>query len=94
MWFAPCDDLGAATTEAQINVAIQVAEQMSDYLLTGAVTNAINMPSISAEDAPRLSPFVTLSEQLGLLIGQVTESAITGVNIEYAGDVGELNCAP
>lgn len=86
--------LGAATTEAQINVAIQVAEQMSDYLLTGAVTNAINMPSISAEDAPRLSPFVTLSEQLGLLIGQVTESAITGVNIEYAGDVGELNCAP
>ncbi|MGC6512845.1 MAG: phosphoglycerate dehydrogenase [Parvibaculales bacterium] len=86
--------LGASTEEAQINVAIQVAEQMSDYLLSGAVTNAINMPSISAEDAPRLSPFVTLSEQLGLLAGQVTESALKGVNIEYAGDVGELNTAP
>ena len=86
--------LGASTEEAQINVAIQVAEQMSDYLLSGAVTNAINMPSISAEDAPRLSPFVTLSEQLGLLAGQVTESALKGINIEYAGDVGELNTAP
>lgn len=86
--------LGASTQEAQINVAIQVAEQMSDFLLSGAVMNAINMPSISAEDAPRLSPFVTLSEQLGLLVGQVTESALKAINIEYAGDVGELNTAP
>ena len=59
--------LGAATSEAQENVAIQVAEQMADYLMTGAVTNAINMPSISAEDAPRLRPFVALSEKLGCL---------------------------
>ena len=68
--------LGAATSEAQENVAIQVAEQMADYLMTGAVTNAINMPSISAEDAPRLRPFVALSEKLGLFAGQLTESAI------------------
>lgn len=86
--------LGAATQEAQVNVAIQVAEQLSDYLLTGAVTNAINMPSISAEEAPKLKPFVTLAEQLGLLAGQLTESSIREVSIEYAGEVGDLNCAP
>ncbi len=86
--------LGASTQEAQINVAMQVAEQMSDYLLSGAVTNAINMPSISVEDAPRLGPFVKLSEQLGLLVGQITEEALKSINIEYAGDVGALNTAP
>ena len=83
--------LGAATEEAQENVAIQVAEQMSDYLLTGAVTNALNMPSISAEEAPRLKPFVALAEQLGSFAGQLTESGITGVVIEYAGQVSEMN---
>lgn len=83
--------LGAATTEAQENVALQVAEQMADYLTTGAVTNALNSPSITAEEAPRLKPFVTLAEKLGLFAGQLTETAITGVKIEYAGDVAEMN---
>ena len=86
--------LGASTEEAQENVALQVAEQMSDFLLTGAVTNAINMPSISAEDAPRLRPFVALAEQLGLFAGQITESRIEAVTLEYAGEVSDLNCAP
>lgn len=83
--------LGAATREAQENVAIQVAEQMADYLLTGAVVNAINMPSISAEEAPQLVPFVTLAEQLGLFAGQLTETGIKTVRIEYGGYVGEMN---
>jgi len=83
--------LGAATSEAQENVAIQVAEQMSDYLLNGAVTNAINMPSISAEEAPKLTPFVTLAERLGSFAGQLTETGLTGVKIEYAGEVGDMN---
>ena len=83
--------LGAATTEAQENVAIQVAEQMSDYLVNGAVSNALNMPSISAEEAPRLKPFVRLAENLGSFAGQLTESTINGVTIEYAGDVAEMN---
>ena len=86
--------LGASTSEAQENVALQVAEQMADYLMTGAVTNAINMPSISAEDAPRLRPYVALAEQLGLFAGQLTESGIEGAEIEYVGDVSELNVAP
>ncbi len=83
--------LGAATAEAQENVALQVAEQMSDYLMSGAVSNAVNMPSISAEEAPRLRPFVTLAEQLGSFAGQLTESGLQGVTIEYAGDVADLN---
>lgn len=86
--------LGASTAEAQENVALQVAEQMADFLMNGAVNNAINMPSISAEDAPRLRPYVALAEQLGLFAGQLTESAIEGVEIEYVGDVSELNVAP
>jgi D-3-phosphoglycerate dehydrogenase len=83
--------LGASTTEAQDNVALQVAEQMSDYLITGAVSNALNMPSITAEEAPRLKPFVKLAENLGSFAGQLTEGPIQGIAIEYAGDVSEMN---
>jgi D-3-phosphoglycerate dehydrogenase len=83
--------LGASTAEAQENVALQIAEQMADYLVTGAVINALNMPSITADEAPRLRPFVTLVDQLGSFAGQLTETAITGITIEYAGDVAEMN---
>ena len=83
--------LGAATTEAQENVALQVAEQMSDYLIDGAVANALNMPSITAEEAVRLTPFVRLAEQIGSFAGQLTETTIKGATIEYAGDVAEMN---
>ena len=86
--------LGASTEEAQVNVAIQVAEQMADYLLTGSVTNALNMPSVSAEDAPKLSPYMKLAEQLGSFAGQVTETAIKAVTIEYCGTVSVLNTRP
>jgi D-3-phosphoglycerate dehydrogenase / 2-oxoglutarate reductase len=83
--------LGAATSEAQENVALQVAEQMADYLLKGAITNAVNFPSISAEDAPRLKPFVALAEKLGSFLGQLTESTVKGIRIEYEGEVSKLN---
>ena len=63
--------LGASTSEAQVNVAIQVAEQMGDFLLLGGVTNALNMPSLSAEEAPRLKPYMALAEKLGSLVGQL-----------------------
>jgi D-3-phosphoglycerate dehydrogenase / 2-oxoglutarate reductase len=69
----------------------QVAEQMADYLISGAVSNALNMPSISADEAPRLKPFVALAEKLGSFAGQLTDEPITGIVIEYAGDVGEMN---
>jgi len=89
--------LGAATAEAQENVALQVAEQMSDFLLTGAVTNAINMASVSAEDAPRLKPYLELVRFLGAFAGQLTharEGALRKVTIEYEGQAAKLNHKP
>ncbi|KIL96989.1 D-3-phosphoglycerate dehydrogenase [Paramagnetospirillum magnetotacticum MS-1] len=86
--------LGASTSEAQENVALQVAEQMADYLLTGAVTNALNIPSVSAEDAPKLKPYMTLANQLGSFAGQLTETGIREVKIEYMGHVASLNTKP
>jgi D-3-phosphoglycerate dehydrogenase len=83
--------LGAATTEAQENVALQVAEQMSDYLLTGAISNAVNFPSITADEAPRLKPFVSLAEKLGSCAGQLTETGITKVQLAYEGAVAGMN---
>ncbi len=83
--------LGASTNEAQENVAVQVAEQMSDYLIKGAITNAINFPSISAEEAPRLRPFVKLAEQLGSMAGQLTETGLSQIRLEYAGEIGDMN---
>ena len=86
--------LGASTSEAQENVALQIAEQMSDFLLTGAVVNALNMPSLTAEDATRLSPYMKLAEQLGSFAGQLTESPIRAIAIEYEGQLAELNVKP
>jgi D-3-phosphoglycerate dehydrogenase len=83
--------LGASTNEAQENVALQVAEQMADYLLDGAITNSINVPSISAEEAPRLTPFAELAQQLGSFAGQLTEEGILEVTLEYEGDVARMN---
>src|SRR5579862_5048758 len=83
--------LGASTSEAQENVALQVAEQISDYLLTGAVTNALNMPSISAEEAQKVRPWISLAEKLGLFAGQLTESSIEAVEIVYEGTAAVLN---
>ena len=89
--------LGAATDEAQENVALQVAEQISDFLLSGAVTNAINMPSLSAEDAPRLKPYMDLCRQLGAFAGQMTHAhggTIRKIAIEYEGNAAHLNHRP
>ena len=90
--------LGAATTEAQENVALQVAEQMSNYLLTGAVENALNMPSVTAEEAKVMGPWIKLAGHLGSFIGQLTDEPIKAINILYDGvastmNLEALNCA-
>ena len=85
--------LGASTTEAQENVALQVAEQMSDYLLTGAVQNALNMPSVTAEEAAVMGPWLKLADHLGAFVGQMTDEPITAINILYDGRVAEMNLA-
>lgn len=86
--------LGASTEEAQDNVARQVAEQISDYLLDGSVTNAVNTPSIEAEDMAKLAPYLRLVEQLGSFAGQLTESGLVRATVEYEGAAASLNCQP
>lgn len=85
--------LGASTTEAQENVALQVAEQMADYLLTGAVQNALNMPSVTAEEAAVMGPWIRLAEHLGSFVGQMTEEPVKAINVLYDGSVAEMNLA-
>jgi len=92
--FVSTPHLGASTTEAQVNVAIQVAEQMADFLVNGGVTNALNMPSLSAEEAPKLKPYMALAEKLGSLVGQLAHGAIKGLSIEVEGAAAELNMKP
>ncbi|ATE65907.1 phosphoglycerate dehydrogenase [Rhizorhabdus dicambivorans] len=92
--FISTPHLGASTNEAQVNVAIQVAEQMADFLLSGGVTNALNMPSLSADEAPKLKPYMALAEHLGGLVGQLEGDAIKGVAIEVEGAAAELNQKP
>jgi D-3-phosphoglycerate dehydrogenase / 2-oxoglutarate reductase len=86
--------LGASTTEAQVNVALQVAEQMADYLVSGGVTNALNMPSLSAEEAPKLKPYMALAERLGSLVGQLAHGNLTQISIEREGAAASLSGKP
>ncbi|WP_068075654.1 phosphoglycerate dehydrogenase [Novosphingobium lentum] len=92
--FISTPHLGASTDEAQVNVAIQVAEQLSDYLISGGVTNALNMPSLSAEEAPKLKPYMALAERLGSLVGQLAHDNLTKISIEVEGAAAQLNIKP
>ncbi len=92
--FIATPHLGASTLEAQENVALQVAEQMADYLLTGAVSNALNSPSITADEAPKLRPYIALAERLGSFAGQMVEQGLKSVEIVYEGDLATVNVKP
>lgn len=92
--FVATPHLGASTNEAQVNVAIQVAEQMADYLVNGGVTNALNVPSLTAEEAPRVKPYMALAEKLGSLVGQLTTGTIPRVSIHSEGAATEVNPKP
>ena len=86
--------LGASTSEAQEKVAQQIAEQMSDYLLEGAIQQALNAPSLTAEEGRKLAPYLKLAEQLGSFAGQLTKETLHEVQIEYAGAAAALNTKP
>src|SRR5436853_262168 len=92
--FIATPHLGAATAEAQENVAVEIAEQIADFLLTGSVSNPVNMPSLTGEEAARLKPYMVLAEQIGSFAGQLTETGIRAVAIEYDGAIAELNTKP
>ncbi|MBI4691563.1 MAG: phosphoglycerate dehydrogenase [Nitrospirae bacterium] len=86
--------LGAATEEAQENVAIAVAEQIADYLVHGTIRNAVNFPAIPADQVARLQPYLNLAEKLGSFAAQVFDGGFIEVTIEYRGDAADLNTAP
>jgi D-3-phosphoglycerate dehydrogenase / 2-oxoglutarate reductase len=92
--FVATPHLGASTNEAQVNVALQVAEQLADYLVNGGVTNALNMPSLSAEEAPKLRPYMALAEKLGSLVGQLAHGNLDKISIEVEGAAAQLNQKP
>jgi D-3-phosphoglycerate dehydrogenase len=86
--------LGASTTEAQEKVAIQIAEQIADYLLEGTIKNALNAPNLTAEEIRQIKPYMQLANYLGSFAGQLTRSVIKGLTVTYAGDAAELKLEP
>jgi D-3-phosphoglycerate dehydrogenase len=92
--FIATPHLGASTKEAQENVAVAVAEQIVDYLIAGTVRNAVNVPSVPADQLPSLSPYINLAERMGLFITQIAEGGLTQVTVEYTGDVSNLKLEP
>ena len=86
--------LGASTDEAQRNVAIEIAEQISDYFTTGEIRNAVNFPSVSGEVLAAIKPYLTLAEKLGKFEAQVATGAIQEVKIEYSGEILERDVKP
>jgi D-3-phosphoglycerate dehydrogenase len=92
--FVATPHLGAATKEAQENVALQIAEQIADFLVSGAISNALNFPSVTAEEAPRLAPYVALAERLGSMAGQLVSTSLHAVEVVFEGAPAELNTKP
>jgi D-3-phosphoglycerate dehydrogenase len=86
--------LGAATKEAQENVAVAVAEQVVDYLIHGTIRNAVNFPSIPSDQVARLQPYINLAEKLGGFAAQIFEGGVTEITIEYRGEASEIKTAP
>jgi D-3-phosphoglycerate dehydrogenase len=86
--------LGASTTEAQENVALTIAEQVADYLKTGVIANAVNVPSVSGDVLAQVGPYVTLGEMLGSLHMQIAKGSVQDVSIEYSGELADMNTSP
>jgi len=92
--FIATPHLGASTKEAQENVATAVAEQIVDYLIAGTVRNAVNVPSVPADQLPSLAPYILLAELMGLFTAQITEGGLSQVSVEYSGEVAALKLEP
>ena len=86
--------LGASTQEAQEKVAVQIADQLSDYIADGAISNALNAPNLTAEEATQLQPYLELAGNLGSFAGQTTKTSIKAITVTFSGDVTQLNCEP
>ncbi|MCB1022451.1 MAG: phosphoglycerate dehydrogenase [Acidobacteria bacterium] len=83
--------IGGSTEEAQENVGIKIAQQVRDYLIDGVVLNAVNMPSVSAEQYAELAPYLTLAERLGKFVAQISNGRLVRIKLTYAGDFSDVN---
>jgi len=83
--------IAGSTEEAQKVVGTRIAEQLRDYLQSGAVRNAVNMPSVSPEEFKKLEPYLQLGEKLGAFVAQLTDKHISEVSISYDGGLADLN---
>jgi D-3-phosphoglycerate dehydrogenase len=92
--FISTPHIGASTTEAQENVAVGIAEQIVDYFTKGIARGAVNVPSVPPELLPRLQPYLTLAERIGLFQAQLYEGGLERVTVEYNGEVASLSVAP
>ncbi|MCX7918656.1 MAG: phosphoglycerate dehydrogenase [bacterium] len=86
--------LGASTEEAQVNVAIEIAQQVIDALKGRTVRNAINVPAIEPEVLALVQPYLTLGEKLGSLQAQLTEGRIQELRVHFGGEVCKCNVSP
>ncbi|HNY85834.1 MAG TPA: phosphoglycerate dehydrogenase [Candidatus Hydrogenedentes bacterium] len=86
--------LAASTDEAQVTVAVDVAKQMADYLKTGAIVNAVNVPSLDSETRAALQPLLFLAERMGLFQSQFVQGRPLSLEIEYIGDCGAADTYP
>lgn len=86
--------IGAATNEAQENVALAIAEQIADYLIRGVVRGAVNIPSVPVDLLPKIQPYLTLAEKLGAFLAQSHEGGFEQLTIEYRGEVSALTTVP
>jgi D-3-phosphoglycerate dehydrogenase len=86
--------LGAATEEAQVKVAQELAETIRDFFLQGSVRNAVNLPAMAAEDYRDLEPYIQLTEKMGAFVAQFVEGGVTELKITYAGEISQKNTTP
>ena len=83
--------LGASTEEAQTNVAVAVCHQIADYLISGTIKNAVNVPSVTKEEVDIIGPYLNLGEKIGRLLGSIIAGGITNIKIDYNGAVSAHN---
>ncbi|MBP2670464.1 MAG: serA [candidate division NC10 bacterium] len=92
--FISTPHLGAASEEAQEAVAVEIAQQVIDYLQKGIIRNAVNAPSVPLETLRKLQPYLALGEKLGRLASQLSEGRLAEIRLSFQGDIAALDCAP
>ncbi|HTW32668.1 MAG TPA: NAD(P)-dependent oxidoreductase, partial [Candidatus Sulfotelmatobacter sp.] len=81
--------IGGSTYEAQEAVGVQIAQQVKEHLKHGVIQNAVNVPSVSAEEYAQMQPYILLAERLGAFLAQISEGSIEEIAIRYGGHIAE-----